>query len=266
MGVDAAYLDGETAPDIYVSHLDNELNRLYRNLGKALFRDGTVDAGLGAQRSLRSGFGVKFADFNNSGEQQILVANGHILDNIALFHPRVAYRELMSLFQESSAGHFRDVSPESGEPFTTPILGRGLALSDFDGDGFVDFVVSQNVGPPLIAHNRTRGGNWITLALEGTSKSNRDAIGAEVTLTAGGRVQRAQIMGGASYCSASDLRLHFGLGSARSAERVMIRWPSGRLENYTNLPANQLTHITEGQAGGLAVNFDFNSRDKSSKS
>jgi hypothetical protein len=266
MGVDAEYLDGETAPDIYVTHLDNELNRLYRNLGKALFRDGTIDAGLGAERSLRSGFGVKFADFNNSGEPQIVVANGHILDNIAVFHPRVAYRELLSLFQEASVGHFQDVSAESGEPFSKPILGRGLATSDLDGDGFIDFVVSQNVGPPLIARNRTMGGNWITLELEGTGKSNRDAIGAEVTLTARGRVQRAQIMGGTSYCSASDLRLHFGLGSARSAERLTIRWPSGRMETYPNVPANQLKHITEGQAGGLAVNFDFNSRDKSSKS
>ncbi len=266
MGVDAAYIDGETAPDIYVTHLDNELNRFYRNLGKALFRDGTIDAGLGSERSLRSGFGVKFADFNNSGEQQILVANGHILDNIALFHPRVAYRELLSLFQEVSLGHFQDVSKESGDPFTKPLLGRGLALSDFDGDGLIDFVVSQNAGPPLIAHNRTMGGNWITLVLEGTGKSNRDAIGADVTLTAGGRVQRAQIMGGASYCSASDLRLHFGLGSARSVERVTIRWPSGRLETYTNLPENQLKHITEDHAGGLAGNFDFNSRDRSSKS
>jgi hypothetical protein len=266
MGVDAAYLDAETAPDIYVTHLDNELNRLYRNLGKALFRDGTIDAGLGAERSLRSGFGVKFADFDNSGEQQIVVANGHILDNIALFHPRVAYRELLSLFQETSSGHFRDVSSESGEPFTKLLLGRGLATSDLDGDGFVDFVVSQNAGPPLIAHNRTMGGNWITLELQGTGKSNRDAIGAEVTLTAGGRVQRAQIIGSASYCSASDLHLHFGLGSARSAERLTIHWPSGRVETFTNLPANQLKHITENQAGGLPVNFNFNSRDKSSKS
>ena len=248
MGVDAAYLNGSRYPDIFVTHLDNELNRLYRNMGKDGFRDGTIEAGLGAERSLQSGFGVRFADFDNSGHEQILVANGHILDNIALFHPRVAYRELLSLFQETTAGRFRDVSRDSGEVFSKPLLGRGLALGDLDGDGLVDFVVSQNLGPPMVAHNRSVGGNWITFELEGIGKSNRDAIGAEVTLTAGGRKQRAQIMGGTSYCSASDRRLHFGLGGARNVERVEIRWPSGQIETLHDLPVNHMRNIIERAA------------------
>lgn len=249
MGVDAAYLDGGAHPDLYVTHLDNELNRLYRNLGKGSFRDATVEAGLGAERSLLSGFGVRFADFDNSGRQQILVANGHILDNIALFHPRVAYREPMSLFEDTGLGRFRDVSRESGQVFAMPLLGRGLALGDFDSDGLIDFVVSQNSGRPLIARNRTAGGNWITLNLEGAGKSNRDAIGAEVTITAGGKLQRAQIMGGTSYCSASDLRLHFGLGSARLVERIAVRWPSGRTDTLRDLPVNQFRRIAEQVTG-----------------
>jgi enediyne biosynthesis protein E4 len=249
MGVDAAYLDGDAHPDLYVTHLDNELNRLYRNLGKSGFRDGTVEAGLGAERSLLSGFGVRFADFDNSGRQQILVANGHILDNVALFRPRVTYREPLSLFEDASGGRFRDVSRESGEVFTKSLLGRGLALGDFDGDGRIDFVVSQNSGPPLIAHNRAAGGNWITLELEGAGKSNRDAIGAEVTLIAAGKQQRSQIMGGTSYCSASDMRLHFGLGSARLVDRLDVRWPSGQIETLHNLPVNRVRRIAEHAAG-----------------
>ena len=225
------------------------MNRLYRNLGKGSFRDATVEAGLGAERSLLSGFGVRFADFDNSGRQQILVANGHILDNIALFHPRVAYREPMSLFEDTGLGRFRDVSRESGQVFAMPLLGRGLALGDFDSDGLIDFVVSQNSGRPLIARNRTAGGNWITLNLEGAGKSNRDAIGAEVTITAGGKLQRAQIMGGTSYCSASDLRLHFGLGSARLVERIAVRWPSGRTDTLRDLPVNQFRRIAEQVTG-----------------
>jgi hypothetical protein len=249
MGVDAAYLNGGVHPDLYVTHLDNELNRLYRNLGKGSFRDATAEAGLGAERNLLSGFGVRFADFDNSGRQQILVANGHILDNIALFHPRVAYREPLSLFEDAGGGRFHDVSRESGAVFAMPLLGRGLALGDFDGDGLIDFVVSQNSGPPLIARNRTAGGNWITLELEGAGKSSRDAIGAEVTLTVGGKEQRAQIMGGTSYCSASDMRLHFGLGSARLVDRLAIRWPSGHIDTLRNLPVNRLRRIPEQAPG-----------------
>ncbi len=248
MGVDAAYLEGDARPGLYVTHLDNELNRLYRNLGKAGFSDVTIEAGLGAERSLLSGFGVRFADFNNSGRQQILVANGHILDNIALFHPRVSYREPMSLFEDTGGGHFRDVSREAGPVFAKPLLGRGLALADFDGDGRIDFVVNQNFGPPLIAHNRTAGGNWVALDLVGTGKSSRDAVGAEVTLTAGGKQQRVQIMGGTSYCSASQMRLHFGLGAARAVDRLAIRWPSGQTETLLNLPVNQVRRIAEHAA------------------
>jgi len=248
MGVDAAYLDGAAHPDLYVTHLDNELNRLYRNLGKSGFRDATVEAGLGAERSLLSGFGVRFADFDNSGRPQILVANGHILDNVALFHPRVAYREPLSLFEDTGAGRFRDVSRELGEVFAKPLLGRGLALGDFDGDGLIDFVVSQNSGPPLIVRNRSPGGNWITLELEGAGKSNRDAIGAEVTLTAGGKQQRAQVMGGTSYCSASDMRLRFGLGAARLVDRLAVKWPSGQIETIRNLPVNRVRRIAEQAA------------------
>jgi hypothetical protein len=248
MGVDAAYLDDATHPDLYVTHLDNELNRLYKNQGHGRFRDITVASGLGSSQSLVSGFGIRFADFDNSGHQQILVANGHILDNIAQFHPSVAYREQLSLFADSGPGKFRDVSAEVGGVFDKPLLGRGLAVGDLDNDGLVDFVVNQNAGPPSIVRNRSRGGNWITLELQGKGKSNRDAIGAEVTVTADGKAQRAQINGGTSYCSASDMRLHFGLGAAHTVELVTVRWPSGKVGTIRDLPINQVRKIVEGES------------------
>src|SRR4051812_27220579 len=153
MGVDAGYASGASHPDIYVTHLDNEFNRYYRNLGDHRFRDSTMELGLGAARSLFSGFGIRFADFDNRDTQQILVANGHILDNIAQFHPRVSYREPLLLLDSAAPGQFHNISHESGALFSKPLLGRGLAVSDLDGDGRMDFVVTQNLGAPLIALN-----------------------------------------------------------------------------------------------------------------
>ena len=250
MGVDAAYLEGDASlPDLYVTHLDNELNRLYRNLGQDFFRDVTTEAGLGGERSLLSGFGVRFSDFANSGHQQILVANGHILDNIALFHPRVSYREPMTLLEGVGGFRFRQIAPREKDVLAQPLLGRGLAVGDFNGDGLVDFVVNQNAGPPLIAENATEATNhWIAFDLQGTGRSTRDAVGAEVTVTAGGKKQRAQIMGGTSYCSASHTSLHFGLGAARLIDRVVIHWPSGHSETWNNVPVDQTRKITESVA------------------
>ena len=252
MGVDAADIDGDLLPDLYITHLDNELNRLYRNSGKGRFRDSTLAAGLGAQPSLYSGFGVKFADLDNSGRDQLLIANGHILDNIALFHPRVSYREPLLLL-ENTGGKFRDVSAGAGSVFQRQMLGRGLAVGDLDDDGLVDFVVSQNLGKPLVARNRSQAGNWISLRLTGTGKSNRDAVGAVVILTAAGRRQRAEVMGGTSYLSASDLRLHFGLGSARQIQRVEIRWPSGLVETVKVEAVNRSVAIVEGKGTKVAT-------------
>jgi hypothetical protein len=245
MGADAADVNGDLRPDIYVSHLDNELNRLYFNTGSGRFRDATGEAGLGEERSLLSGFGVKFADFDNSGRQHLVVANGHILDNITLFHPRVQYREPVLLLEHVGCCKFRKSLPQGSAVFLAPLLGRGLATGDFDDDGLVDFVVSQNFGPPMLARNRNAAGNWITLRLQGGAKSNRDAIGAEVTISAGGRQQRAQVTGASSYCSTSDRRLHFGLGAAKIVDRIEVKWPSGRVDIIRPVTINRLLTVME---------------------
>jgi hypothetical protein len=241
MGVDVADYDGDLRPDLYITHLDNELNRLYRNQGKGVFSDATLEARLGAERSLMSGFGVRFADFDNRGLQHLLVANGHILDNIALFHPRVTYREPIQFFENGGGGKFAPAQ----NVFATNLLGRGLATGDLDNDGRIDFVVSQNAGPPLVARNTSAGGNWITLKLEGRGKSNRDAIGAEITVAAGGKEQRGWITGAGSYLSASDTRIHFGLGPAARIDRITILWPSGKTQVLRDIPVNQFRSVIE---------------------
>lgn len=246
MGADIADVFGDLRPHLYVTHLDNELNRLYRNLSPGQFSDATLESGLGSERSLMSGFGARFADFDNSGRQHLLVANGHILDNIALFHPRVTYREPIQLFAGDGAGHFATAH----NVLPAMLLGRGLATGDLDNDGLLDFAVSQNFGPPLIARNTTAlagaSGSWITLKLEGSGgRSNRDAIGAQVTLSAGGRKQRAWVTGASSYCSVSDHRLHFGLGRADTVDELEILWPSGQRQTLHNLPPKRIIPLTE---------------------
>ncbi len=248
MGVDAADVDGDLRPDLYVTHLDFELNRLYANLGGEAFADRTRGAGLSRATYFYSGFGVKLADFDNSGRRHILIANGHILDNIHLFKSEVAYREPMVLLENDGTGKFRDASGEAGEIFQRKLVGRGLAVADFDDDGRLDFAASQNFGPPLLARNAGRVGRWIKLRLEGTGASNRDAIGARVVVTAGGRQQAAEVVGGSSYCSAQDLRLHIGLGAAERLERIEVRWPSGRRETFRNVEANRVLRLVEGAA------------------
>ncbi|MBC7925171.1 MAG: CRTAC1 family protein, partial [Bryobacteraceae bacterium] len=253
MGADSADANGDLLPDIYVSHLDNELNRLYRNQGDGRFKDATVETGLGTERSLFSGFGLKFADFDNSGRQHIVVANGHILDNITLFHPLVRYREPTLLLEQSGCCSYRNSSALAGPVFQKPLLGRGLATGDLDSDGLIDFVISQNFGSPVVVRNRSAGGNWLTLTLRGAGESNRDAVGAEVTIVSGGKKQRAQVTGASSYCSASDRKLHFGTGAATRVDRLDVKWPSGKVETLSHVTLNRTLTLTEGQVASLQI-------------
>lgn len=247
MGVGAADVDGDLLLDLYLTHLPFELNRFYRNNGDRTFADKTYSSALGRGIQLYSGFGTGFSDFDNSTRQHLLVVNGHILDNASLYYPRVSYRQPMVLFENDGQGRFQDVSGRLGELFTRELIGRGLAMGDFDNDGLVDFAVSQNHGQPLLVKNTSLGGRWIQLKLQGTGKSNRDAVGAKVTLLAGGTRQYRQVMGGGSYCSAHDSRLHFGLGGSTVVEQLHIRWPSGADGLYRGLPVDSIISIMEGK-------------------
>lgn len=244
MGVDVADVDGDLRLDLYLTHLDRELNRLYRGNGKGTWFDATVEAGLGKVTIRFSGFGVKFADFDNSGRRHILTANGHILDNIELYHSDVTYAEPLTLLENDGRGKFTDASRSLP---AVHLIGRGLALADFDNDGLLDFAVSQNVGSPLLVRNRSKAGHWIALRLEGAGKSNRDAIGAQVTIRAGGIRQVDQVAGASSYCSAQDSRVHFGLGPQNRIETLEIRWPSGKTETHRDLAVDRTIRVTEGK-------------------
>ena len=247
MGVDFADYNNDGWPDIVVTDLANQRYALYRNNGDGSFTYDSNAAGIGQMTLAHSGWGVHFLDYDNDGWKDLLVAQGHDLDTIELNFPNLHYREPMLLARNTGRG-FVDASAESGSVFHQAWVSRGLAIGDIDNDGRLDAVVTTNDGSVHVLHNETATrSHWILLNLVG-HKSNRDAIGAEVTLVTGSGPQYATVSTTGSYLSASDKRVHFGLGRDSIAQRIEIRWPSGIRQTLKNIPADQTLQIDEPTA------------------
>jgi hypothetical protein len=248
MSADAADLRGNGRMDLFVSHLDYELNRLYRNNGDGTFTDVTIASGLGQTSILNSAFGARFFDFDNDGWRDLVVINGHILDNIPLYHPNVSYAEPRKLYRNTGGGRFVDASATQKAAFLAPRVGRGLAVGDYDNDGALDLLVSNNGEEAQLFRNQQgpRRNHWLGLRLIGT-KSNRDAIGARLKLVAGRLTSYDQAKGGMSYCSAQDPRIYFGLGQNTRVDTLEILWPSGKRELLKDIPAGQILTVEEGK-------------------
>jgi hypothetical protein len=246
MGIDAADLDGDGWQDVYITHLDFELNRLYHNNKNGTFDDATFRSGIGNNSEHLSGVAMKFLDFDNDGWTDILQLNGAMLDNIHLYHAGVPYKEPLLMYRNLGEGHFAKVSESLGPDFMRPIVGRGLATADFDNDGDID-IASNNRGdyPELLRNDGGNANHWLEVLLIGT-RSNRDGIGSVLKLTSEGFVHVEQSKGGMSYMSASDPRIHFGLGRRSKIESLEITWPSGQVDRLTNVPADQIIAIKEG--------------------
>src|SRR5215472_14055948 len=245
MGIDAADASGKGWADLIVTHLDQQQTRFYRGLGHGMFEDATASAKLAYATFQFSGFGVRFVDFDNDGWPDIFIASGHVLDNIDRYHAGVSWAEPKLVFRNMGRGIFADLSRRLGPDLQAPTVCRGLAAGDYDNDGDVDVVVSNNGGAPQLLRND--GGNanhWLEILLVGT-RSNRDGVGAGLKLTSGDWSMTAQRMGGMSYQSAQDPRLHFGLGSRTKVDALEIRWPSGSVTRLTNVAANQILTIQE---------------------
>jgi hypothetical protein len=241
MGVACGDIDGDGRPDLAVTNFFGEATSFFHNLGGGQFADGTTAVGLGAASRYLLGFGIAMTDVNNDGCLDMITANGHVMDS----RPQVPYAMPVQILLGGPGGRLVDVSARSGPPFSIPHLGRGLATGDFDNDGRLDALVVAQNERLVYLHNRTEGGHFLTIRLEGTA-SNRDSIGARVTVEAGGRRWVAQRIGGGSFQSSSDPRLHFGLGQARRVDRVEVRWPSGRVGRYTSLEADAAYLLGEG--------------------
>ena len=232
MGVACADVDGDGRPDLAVTNYYNEYTAFYLNLGQGVFSDHTAAIGLAVPTRYRLGFGVAFLDANNDGRLDLATANGHVDD----FRPGDPFPDGAQLLVGTEDGRrLIDVTDAAGPAWQVPLLGRGLAVGDIDNDGRVDLLILSQAQPLAYFHNRTQGGRSVTFRLEG-SPSNRDAVGARVVVDAGGRRRFAWRIGGGSFQSASDPRLHFGLGSTDRVEAVEVTWPSGKVDRYATSP------------------------------
>jgi hypothetical protein len=245
MGVDFADYDNDGLPDLVVDDLANQKYALYQNAGDGSFTYSSSMTGVAGMTLLHSGWGVRFIDYDNDGWKDLLFAQGHDLDTIELTSPQLHYREPILLARNLGGKKFADVSAVSGEVFTKRWVGRGLAVGDIDNDGRLDAVVTENGGPAHVLLNETKTANhWLGLSLIG-HKSNRDAIGAVVKITTGQGSQWETVSTSGSYLSASDKRVHFGLGAETAAQTVEIRWPSGMVQTLRDVKGDRYVTVDE---------------------
>ncbi len=265
MGVDFGDYDRNGTPDIYVTNFSLEPNSLHRNNGNGTFTETTFGAGVGNPTLLSLGFGTAFKDFDHDGWLDIFAANGHVIDNISLFDPTVTYAQANQLFRNGGNGVFTDVSAGAGAPFQVERVHRGAAFGDVDNDGDVDILVTTVNDVPLLLRNdgnewtggsgvnerndgtgRTGGPASLLVATEGV-RSNRNGIGARVTVVTDAVRQSREIRSAYSYLAANDLRAHFGLGAYDGADSVIVDWPGGERNVVTGVDGGQWITIREGE-------------------
>jgi len=246
MGIDLNDIDDNGKVDIACANFQGEPVNIYCQTTGMFFVDRGDSLGFGQASRARLKFGVKFLDANNDGVMELLIANGHIYDNVDLFLKDGSFAQTNTLFEPVGKGKYADISSAAGNALQDAQVSRGLAIADFDGDGGIDFVVSNNGGTAQLAMNQSgKRGNFISLWLEGV-QANRSAIGAKVTVKSRDKTIRREILGASSYLSASDLRMHVGLGSAEQADSVEIHWPGGQAQTVGPLAANHFYRIIEG--------------------
>lgn len=245
MGCDFNDYDNDGLPDILDTALGNEMYALFRNNGDGSFTYATNASGVGEATLLMSGWGARFFDYDNDGWKDIFVAQSHVLDTIEKTTPSLKYLE-PPLMLRNTGRRFRNVSGKLGAAFTKEYAARGAAFGDIDNDGDTDIVMVNLDARAVLLRND--GGNrqhWLTLELVGT-KSNRDAIGAQIKLTsASGKTQYQIVSTASSYQSANDKRGHFGLGADESVKSIEIRWPSGTVQQLSSVKADQVLRVVE---------------------
>ncbi len=248
MGVTVGDATGDGVLDIFVTNFSQDFSTLYVGQGGGLFEDRSEETGVGPPTYMPMSWGTAFADFDNDGDLDLVVANGHIYPQIDA-HPEVLghFRQRNLLLENRGTGTplFVDVTGEAGPGFQVIASSRGLAVGDYDNDGDVDILITNLDAPPTLLRNDSRSGSWLTVICD-LPNGGRNPIGTKVLVTAGGRTQQRDIASGDSYLSSGDPRPHFGLGSAPIVDRVEVRWPDGTRSVRTDVPARQFLHVRKG--------------------
>lgn len=248
MGADFSDINGDGLLDIVCTTFQTETTSIYRQEQPLLFREVSDSIGIGQTARARLKFGVDFFDADNDGDEDLLVANGHIEDNIKEYTDSIGFEQQPTLYENDGTGKFADISNSGGPALQVKQVGRGLVTSDLDGDGDLDFIITTNGGKAQIGINSSeKRGNFVGLWLEG-SKGNRSAIGARVVAKVGNRTIQRQVMPASSYLSVSDLRVLLGLEDATVVEELTIFWPGREPQVIKGLGAGKYYRVVEGQA------------------
>ena len=246
MGTDFGDYDNDGWLDLTVSNYQTETNTVYHNHDGSFFTDNTITSGIAEVTHGYLGWGIKFFDYDNDGYQDIFVANGHLMDNIAVLEKHVTYPQRNLLFRNLGNGKFANIVSET-DGLALKKVSRGAAIGDYDNDGDMDILVTNcNQRPDLLENVVGNQNNWIQIQVVG-QKSNRSGIGARIKVVTGTHVQYREVQSGGSYLSFHDLRAHFGVGKAEQIEHLEIRWSSGHTDRVTHLPVNRRFLAVEGQ-------------------
>jgi enediyne biosynthesis protein E4 len=252
MGTTVADYNGDGRLDIFKTNFSDDTPTLYRNDGDGVFSDVTFAAGLGLHTQYL-GWGTMFLDFDNDGWPDLILVNGHVYPEVDKFHLGSGYMEPRLLYHNNGNGTFTDVSATAGPGINAVSSARGLAIGDFWNDGRQSVVINNVYAVPSLLVNSARLANhWVAFRTVGT-RSNRDGIGARITVKIGNRTLVDEVRSGSSYISQNDLRVHFGLGSAAKLDLVQVRWPSGVMERFEDLSVDGIRTLKEGSGTAIVA-------------
>jgi hypothetical protein len=245
MGLTFGDYNGDQLLDLFVANFADEPKSLYRNVGQGLFEHAGDEAGVSQPTRQWVAFGARFADLDADGQLDLLIVNGHVQDLVQQVDRGNSYPQRPQLFLNAGGGRFREISAQAGPDFQQELVGRALAIGDYDNDGDLDALVADLGGAPALFRNDSAStGNWLQLRLAG-GRGNRMAIGARVEARVGERRQLREVRTDGSYLASHDPRVHFGLGPAERVDEITIRWPSGARSTLQEVAANRILEVKE---------------------